>query len=150
MQTPSPPSAGIKVTPRTKRGKSLCISVVDLRRSERLHGITKGFKSLVCRDQNCLGCTSNPPLLSASVVRDLGASFCKVNPDLLSDDKLGAKLNKKGAVTKPKTKKAKKSKGSEEDAATGTVAKPKEKKAKKPKDSKEALAAGAKSKRSKK
>jgi hypothetical protein len=44
-------------------------------------------------------------LLSASVVHDLGASFCKINPEALIEEKLGAKPSKKTAVSKPKSKK---------------------------------------------
>lgn len=142
METPSLPPAVTKKTPRAKRGKSLCISEADLRRSDRLHNISKGFKSPICQNRNCLGCTSIPPLLSPSVVRDLGASFCNVNPDLLTDDKLGAKPSKKRAVSKPKTKKAKQSTDAEEDQAVAElVVKPAAKKSKKPEDLEEASTA---------
>lgn len=50
------------------------------------------------------------PLLSPSVVRDLGASFCKLNPSLLTDEKLMEKTSKKGAVAKPKGKQGKQTK----------------------------------------
>jgi len=64
-------------------------------------------------------------LLSASVVHDLGTSFCKISADSLTDEKLGEKPNKKGAVEKAKAKKPK-SGGPE-----GNADKAKEKKAKK-------------------
>ncbi|CAD6264340.1 unnamed protein product [Miscanthus lutarioriparius] len=115
LQTPSPPLTTTKPVPRAKRGKSLHLFEANLRRSDRLHDISRGFKSPICKDRNCLGCNSDPPLLSVSVVRDLGTSFCKLNPESLTDEKLGAKPNKKGAVGKGKAKKPKKANKDPED-----------------------------------
>lgn len=93
--------------PKKKRGKTLHISDADLRRSERVHNLNKGFKSSSCNDRNCIGCSANPPSLSPSVVRDLGASFCKLDKAKLSDESLNTKTSKKGAVGRPKRKKPK-------------------------------------------
>lgn len=149
VKTP-PPSSTNKPVPRAKRGKSLHIFEAELRRSNRIHGITKCFKSPTCKDRDCLGCTSNPPLLSASVVRELGSSFCKVSPDQLSNEKLEAKTTKKGAVAKPRSKRPKKSKETEEKPTDEAVSESQAKPAKKPKGSKNASDEGASSKNSKK
>jgi hypothetical protein len=44
-------------------------------------------------------------VLSPSIVRDLGATFCSVDPSNLSDDKLNAKPLKQRVVNKPRNKK---------------------------------------------
>jgi len=90
-----------------KRGKAIHISDLELRRSERVHNLHKGFRSPICKDQNCLGCSTHPPTLSTSVVHDLGATFCKLDASNLSDEALNAKAPKKGAVCRPKSKKPK-------------------------------------------
>lgn len=46
-------------------------------------------------------------MLSANVVHDLGASFCNIEAAKLTDEKLNAKANKKGAVGKGAASKAK-------------------------------------------
>lgn len=121
LQTPPPSAPPVTApTPRGKRGKSLIICEATLRRSDRLHGISKGFKTPVCKERCCLGCDSNPPLLSASVVREPGTSFCNINAEHLTEEKLTSKPTKKGAIGKPK---AKKPKQSEEELDAG--AKPK-------------------------
>lgn len=96
-----PPSKG-------KRSKDPIISDALLRRSARLHNNSKGFKSSGCKNKSCLGCSSDPPTLSASVVRDLGASFCKLDPAGLSEEALNAKPTKTKPVSKPKAKRARK------------------------------------------
>lgn len=106
--TPPPSVNPLVLVPRAKRGKQPIISDATLRRSERLHNNTKGFKSPTCKNKNCLGCSSNPPTLSSSVVRDLGASFCNLDPASLTEENLNSKASKKKPVDKPKPKKAKK------------------------------------------
>jgi hypothetical protein len=58
----TPPLASLvcKTPPKGKRGKRVLISKANLRRSSRLHNQHKGFKSSICKDKNCLGCTPNP------------------------------------------------------------------------------------------
>lgn len=53
-------------------------------------------------------------MLSASVVRDLGSLFCKLNRTSLSDEKLEAVPTKKGPVGHPKAKRPKQSKEKED------------------------------------
>lgn len=64
--------------------------------------INKGFKSSSCKDKNCLGCSTEPPTVSQHVIRDLGKTFCNINPEELTDEKLNAKPK----VTKKKNAKA--------------------------------------------
>jgi hypothetical protein len=78
-----PPVAPLVSAPRGKRGKTIHISDANVRRSPRVHNNTCGFKSSNCRDKNCLGCSSNPPLLSSSVVRELDSTFCQLDPAAL-------------------------------------------------------------------
>lgn len=107
---PPPPPALCKPMPRAKRGKAAPISDSHLQRSDRLHKLNKGFKSSVCKDSNCLGCSTDPPVLSPSIVRDLGATFCNIDPSKLTDDSLHAKPQKSGAVGQLKSKKSKRAK----------------------------------------
>lgn len=88
----------------TKRGKRIVISESKVRRNERLHSLNKGFKPPSCKNKNCLGCATKPPLISSAVVRDLGASFYKVDPAILTDEHLNAKPSSKGAVGRQKAK----------------------------------------------
>jgi hypothetical protein len=90
------PSVLVKTMPRAKRGKLLHISESELRRSQRLHGLNKGFKPSSCKNKSCLGCSSDPPSLSSSVVRELGSTFCNLDKDDLSDEALNSKPTKKG------------------------------------------------------
>jgi hypothetical protein len=76
------------------------ISEAEVRRSTRLKMINKGFKSSVCKDKNCLGCSTSPPAISPKVIRSLGASFCDIDPKELSSSKLNDKPAKKKAVSK--------------------------------------------------
>lgn len=109
QSTPPPAAKDGKALPKRKRGKKVPISKMDLRRSDRIHNQHKGFKPSVCKDRNCLGCSPNPPLLSSSVVRDLGKTFCSIDASQLSDDILNAKAQK-GAVGRSTSKKPKLSK----------------------------------------
>lgn len=59
----------------------------------------KGFKSTACMDKNCVGCSATPPIISSNIIRDLGAAFCNISLDELTEEKLN---------NPPKQKKAKK------------------------------------------
>lgn len=85
------------VTPKQK-GKAKMkppLSKADVRRSQRLKLINKGFKSSSYKDKICLGCSSTPPTISPKVIRNLGASFCGIDPNELTTSKLNAKPTKK-------------------------------------------------------
>jgi len=75
------------------------------RRSKRVLSIKKGFKDPQCSSKNYLGCTVQPPNLSPSIIRDLGASFCKVDEKHLTVPAL-QKKKKKPPVPAPGGKKA--------------------------------------------
>ncbi|KAJ1295839.1 hypothetical protein BS78_01G253900 [Paspalum vaginatum] len=76
--------------------------------------LNKGFKKGTCLDRNCLACTVSPPTISQSVIRNLGASFCKINADSLSDEVLNANTKSAPIGRKQKAKK----KSSDPDVAT--------------------------------
>ena len=81
-----------------KRGKKPIISDSLVRRSSCIHALNEGFKPSVCKDRNCLGCSTKHPL----ILRELGASFCKMNSSELTDEKLHAKPSSRRPVGQPK------------------------------------------------
>jgi hypothetical protein len=82
----NPPSA----PKRKRRGKGPLVE--NEVRSSRIREINNVFKShSSCSDKNCLTCSSVPPTFRPKVVKNLAASFCKVE-----EDNLEAKLSKKG------------------------------------------------------
>jgi len=96
MSTPKKRKSGAK-------GKAP-LSEDEVRRSTRLKKQNKGFKSSSYKDRNFLGCSSTPPTISTKVIRNLGASFCGLNPEDLSPSKLNANP-KKAPIAKKQTKK---------------------------------------------
>ena len=56
-----------------------------------------GFKDSSCNRKNCLGCTVKPPSLSPSVIRNLGATFCNMDEETVTE----AALLKKKLVATP-------------------------------------------------
>lgn len=111
----TPPSkiAPAATVPRAKRGKEpIIISDAQLRRSARIHNNWKGYRNTACKNHgNCLGCAIDPPIISPSVVRDLGSSFYKLDPAALTDESLHSKKKMKTAISKPKGKSSKKKDG---------------------------------------
>lgn len=94
------------VTPKQK-GKAKMkapLFEADVRRSQHLKLIKKGFKSSSYKDRNCLGCSATSPTISPKVITSLGASFCGIDPNELTNAKLNAKpaKKKKKDVTKEK------------------------------------------------
>jgi hypothetical protein len=61
------------------------------RRSARKKDQLKWYKSSACASKNCLGCDVVPPTISPSIIKNLGASFCKVDADKLTVEALGKK-----------------------------------------------------------
>jgi hypothetical protein len=60
--------------------------------------LNDGYKNHVnCVDKNCLTCNAAPPLINTKVVKNLAASFCKVQ-----EDGLDKKLQKKGKLESKK------------------------------------------------
>ena len=62
--------------------------------------VNKGFKSSSCKDKNCIGCSVNPPTVSKHVIKELGKTFCNIDPDELTDEKLTSKPSKSKAAKK--------------------------------------------------
>ena len=92
--TPATPAKKQKLS----KQKQPILSEADLRRSVRLKKVHKGFKSSACKDKNCVGCSSTPPAISPSIIKDLGTSFCDINADDLTEVKLSKQP--KGKATK--------------------------------------------------
>nr|TKW35949.1 hypothetical protein SEVIR_2G409100v2 [Setaria viridis] len=88
----------------------------ELRRSSRTAKHNNGFKASGCKDRNCIGCSVKPPLLTQSVIRNLGESFCNIDSSKLSV----VALNKKSKPAAPpggrKPAKKKSDKDKNEDA----------------------------------
>jgi hypothetical protein len=99
--TPSTPAKKQKLS----KQKQSILSEVDLRRSVRLKKVHRGFKSTACKDKNCVGCSTTPPAISPSITKDLGASFCDINPDDLTEENLSKQP--KGKATNKKVIKRK-------------------------------------------
>jgi hypothetical protein len=69
----------------------------EVRRSERLKEINKGFKSSSCPSKNCLCCKTAPPTLSSKVIRSLGKDLCNIPLEDLSEEVFKKKpVEKKG------------------------------------------------------
>jgi hypothetical protein len=56
-------------------------------------GLHKGYKGSPYTNKNCLGCSMDPPTLTSYVIRNLGASFCKIAPNKLTDKELTLSRN---------------------------------------------------------
>jgi len=65
-----------------------------------------GFKDSSCNRKNCLGCTVKPPSLSPSVIRNLGATFCNMDEETVTEAALLKKswLPPLGGKGEPKRK----------------------------------------------
>jgi hypothetical protein len=96
------------------------------RRSARKKDRLKGYRGSACVSKNCLGCDVVPPTISPSIIKNLGASFCKVDADKLTVEALA----KKNKVAAPGGKKQPK-KPSSQEPSNEDVSKPSKKKPKK-------------------
>jgi hypothetical protein len=104
ITTPSKPLASSSGTVSTtsihlKRKKAKAPIVdTEVRRSERLKEINKGFKSSSYPSKNCFCCKIVPPTLSSKVIRSPGKDLCSIPLDDLSNEVLKKKpLEKKKA-----------------------------------------------------
>jgi hypothetical protein len=86
----------------TQRGRKtkLPLVVIEVRRSDRIKAISRGFKGKYCEKANCLCCSIEPPSLSKNIIRSLETDFCKIKPGALSEEALQLKPAKKKAVGK--------------------------------------------------
>jgi hypothetical protein len=87
----------------------LTIVESKLRRSKRLKDSRAGFRQGSCPKRNCLMCHHNfdgPPSLSSKVIRNLGAKFCNMSDEDLSDNNLKKKKKfSSGSIGPKKTSK---------------------------------------------
>lgn len=98
-----------------------------LRRSSRQKAQKKGFRHKSCIDSHCVACASAPPTFSPSLIRNLGATFCDIDPTQLTDQALSKKKKVSAPGGKKKTIK-KKPNGSDEEQAKDAAPKKKSKK----------------------
>jgi hypothetical protein len=75
-----PPSA-----PKRKRRGITPLVDTEVRKSPRILELNEGFKNhSICKDKNCLSCSSAPPDLKSKIVKNLATSFCKVEEENLN------------------------------------------------------------------
>ncbi|CAN6209522.1 unnamed protein product [Urochloa humidicola] len=91
-----------------------------LRRSCRMKTLNKGYKNSGCKDKQCLACDAVPPSIPPSIIKNLGADFCKIEEEKLTE---AALLRKKKATApggkRPMLKKkSKDSNGDDKDKET--------------------------------
>jgi hypothetical protein len=91
-----------------QNGNSSVLKDAKTIRSLRQRALHKGYKNSPYFNKNCLGCSLDPPTLSPSIIKNLGVTFCNINPDKLAVEKLSKARNKKAAA--PGGKKQAKSK----------------------------------------
>jgi hypothetical protein len=83
------PPVDSEAEPQKRKGKKDPVLVEsEVRRSPRVKLARNGFKNLVCKDKNCIGCTSKPPPLSNKVIRKLSSSLYDVECSLVTDNAL--------------------------------------------------------------
>ena len=100
----------------------------QVRRSERIKLVNKGFKNSECTDRRCTSC--NPPTLSNKVIRSLGSQFCSLDQEELSEND----LMKGGNTRDPISKKKGKSSARDEDDPKEGGSNPKEEGSDEPKE----------------
>lgn len=96
-----------------------------LRRSCRQKIYKKGYKASGCKDKFCIACDAEPPTISPSIIKNLGATFCNVDVETLSKVTQAKRKKAAGPVgKKPIIKKTSKD-GDDNDNATKKKKKPK-------------------------
>ncbi|KAJ1278819.1 hypothetical protein BS78_04G108100 [Paspalum vaginatum] len=122
----APSSSNVKVTDQSLSPSSLdsnastplgkidkekdLIIGANMKRNSRLREHAKGFKKATCSKKNCHMCESSPPSIPASLIRNLGSQFCKIDPQLLSDANLRATKKSSVPIGQKKSKKSSKDK----------------------------------------
>lgn len=101
---------------RSRKGKSSTPLVESaVRRSIRVQSHSKGFKNKPCQ-KNCPGCSSKPPILSATSLKKIGTSICHMKEEDMEELNLMGKSSvepigkrsKKGNGDKKKSREDKK------------------------------------------
>jgi hypothetical protein len=80
-------------TLKNKKTKDAMV-VSEVRRSDWLKAISRGFKGKLCEKANSFCCSIKPPSLSKKVIKSLGTYFCKIKPGALSEEALQNKPKK--------------------------------------------------------
>jgi hypothetical protein len=78
----------------TPAKKVIPIVESEVRRSPRLKRINKGFKPESCAGKKCRACNPNPPDMSLSLIKNLGANLCQIDENILSEKALNQKVRK--------------------------------------------------------
>src|SRR6266516_422590 len=73
------PAITSTVRAHSKRKEKAPIVESEVRRSDRLQQLSKGFKKLTCQDRNYFSCTSGPPTIATKIIKNLSVSFCKAS-----------------------------------------------------------------------
>lgn len=66
----------------------------------------KVYKGKTCADKRCFSCDSDPPTISPSLIKNIGTTFCNMDPEKLKDPpmikkkKVAAPRGKKQAIRK--------------------------------------------------
>ncbi|KAG0519669.1 hypothetical protein BDA96_08G006900 [Sorghum bicolor] len=103
------PEEDLELTPpgkkRGRRNRS-DTPLVDtmVRRSNRVRAGNNGFKASTCKVKNCLGCSSAPPILSASTLKKIGTSVCEIEPKKLEEMELMKRKKKVDPIGKKSKK----------------------------------------------
>jgi len=87
LDSPSSKSPKKQSSSRKARAREVLVDS-DVRRSTRLKIRNKGFKQTSCGKANCLCCTSRPPIIPTSIIRNLESELAQIDPKLLSEDNL--------------------------------------------------------------
>ncbi|KAF8690609.1 hypothetical protein HU200_040979 [Digitaria exilis] len=80
----------------------------SIRRSCRQRKHNKGFKGVTYKDKSCIACDAKPPTISPSIIKNLGTTFCKLDPEQLADPILLRKKKLAAPVVKKPIAKTKK------------------------------------------
>ncbi|CAL5064934.1 unnamed protein product [Urochloa decumbens] len=107
-------------------GTGTYLSEEELRRSKRKNVQKHGFKNSPCSNETCIGCSVKLPAIPPSVIKNLGATFCKIDPEKLSTEVLNTK--KKAAAPGGKKLLKKKPNKVNDDADNSKIIKKKPKK----------------------
>ncbi|TVT99539.1 hypothetical protein EJB05_55088, partial [Eragrostis curvula] len=83
---------------RKKISCKVAIVETDVRRSDRLKKRNEGFKANSCSRWDCVACTNEPPVLTPSLIKDLGTSFAQVAPEGLNEQTLQKKRKSKTTI----------------------------------------------------
>lgn len=79
---------------KRERKDKIPLVEIEVRRSCRFQSLNKGLKKIVSVDRNCLAFHAIPRPIPRKVVKNLNTTFCKVNVQDTSEDKLSTRSKK--------------------------------------------------------